>query len=156
MPPCWTIDRKRVACGTAYVVTSRLITAEYCTSGPSKSDTVQIPSSSRAASTWFTRDRSALTRWFAKMAFACVNHCCGECHQNPGNRTGAIASTLNGINVFGVATCDHVVSSVFALAAAVFGTGSLAFSESVTTLSSDNISAQVCMTCTEGNEIKNK
>jgi len=85
------------------------------------------------------------------MASACANHCCVEYHQSPGNCTEVIVSTLNGINVFGVGTCDRVVSSVFALAAAVFGTGSLDFSESVTMLSSDNISAQVCMTRTERN-----
>jgi hypothetical protein len=110
-----------------------------------------MPSSSSAASTWLTCDRSDLMRWLWKIASACVNHCCGEWRQNPGSRTDANALMSKGIVVDGsVGARGHGKSPVLVLAPTMseFALETFVFvlSELALVVLSDQTSPQSCIT----------
>jgi len=91
-PPGWMMAWSRVDCETVKLSTSLVRSAVYVADSPRRSETARTPSSSSAASTKLTRALSLFTRFELNTASACVNHCLGECLQNPGRRTCAMAA----------------------------------------------------------------
>lgn len=74
-------------------------------------------------------DKSTFYSGILNVSPECVNHCCAECRQNPGNRTDANALMSNGIPVgtsVGTRGRGKSLAFAFELSALVFGLSVLA------------------------------